>query len=88
MPVAKLQSTPAQRAQSDRVARGRPRMLARAWRGAAERFAAEHGVKVEHVLDVLDEIASVYLYGGDNWPDAQARGWFDTVALLTPRSAS
>lgn len=71
----------------DRARRARPRLLDRSWRGAADRFAREHGIRLELVLDTLDEIASTYLYAGDSWEDAQSRAWFDTVAVLTPRAA-
>lgn len=70
----------------DRVARAPMRTLDIGWSGVAKRWALQHGHDVRLVLDLFDELAALYTYGGDSWPEAQARAWPDTVALLTQRA--
>lgn len=84
MGALKLQPTPKERAIADRVRRGRPRKLAAGWKATAIRFADEHGLDVDRVLDTLDEQTALRVYGGDDFDVAQGRAWNDTTEILCP----
>ncbi len=72
---------------ADRIRRAPMRHLHDAWRQCARQYAVANNLEVRGVLDMLDELASLHLYGGETWDEAQARAWSDCLAILERNAA-
>ncbi len=65
--------------------RARPKPRAPQWVVEANNLTRENRrLDVDHVLDVFDELADLYEWGGDKRDAAEHRAWNDTVELLCP----
>lgn len=70
-----------------RAALAPPRQLHEDWRRIARQYADAAGLDRRGAPDMFDELASLHLYGGEDWDSAQARAWSDCLAILE-RSAA